>query len=199
MTNGINRDFPEIDIKTYFEDGLDWEDKKCFLRNKRKFLDLICRVIKELGLCGKIEHLTVYTPFSDPPHTEICRMDGPWPSKKLRLYIYKDRCRYLNERLLWHEFQHEADRWNKDMHYDFKTDKEWNNHWAWNLAANISVDARLGKRGLGEEFRREDFIKTVGSEHVNIFENAWTNRPETWPEINKLAKKLQGLGTRKIT
>ena len=194
MTNGSNGDFPEIDIKTYFEDGLSWHEKECFLRNKRKFLDLIYRVIKDIGLCGKIEHLTVSTPYSDPPRTEICRKDGPWPSKKLWLYIYEDRCRYMDERLLRHEFQHEADRWDEDMDYDPEIEKLWtrNPTWAWalTLAANISVDARLRERGLGEEFRRENFIQMVGKEHVNIFEDEWKNPPTTWSDIDYLAMRL---------
>ena len=97
--------------------------------------------------------------------------------------------------MLRHEFQHEADRRNQEMLYDPAIDERWKkNRWALDVAANISVDARLGERGLGKECRREDFRQAVGGQHEAVFEETWANPPRTWPEIEVLAIKLVEIG-----
>ena len=193
MYDGSNRCFPEIDTE-YFELHLrgDEEATERFRNNKQSFLNPIYRVIKELNLCGKIEHLTVSASESHEC-SQICPYD-PWPSKRLWLYIYKHR--YMEKELLRHEFQHEADRWNKDMGYDNEIEKQWKRNptwtWALNLAANISVDARLDKhrQGLGKAIRRKDFIDEISKECLDIFEHAWENPPTTWQDIDDLAMRL---------
>ncbi len=183
--------FPQIDTED-LELSLSVSQLRKFRKNRLGFVQLLKRLIVELGLQGQIEHLKVCSPAHC--RAELYRgPDSPWPSKRVWLDIYIDQ--YMDEQLLRHEFQHEADRRNPEMLYDPALDSRWKkNRWPLDVAANISVDARLGERGLGKERRREEFRQSVGGQHEAVFEEVWANPPRTWPEIEDLANKLVELG-----
>ena len=160
-----------------------------FRKKLPEFVKLVHRLIKELGLQGQIEYLAVGVPSRG--RAEIFRKpQHPWPSKRLCLEIYPER--FMCERLLRHELGHEADRQNSAMLYDPAIEARWkcNRSWALELAANISLDARLADRGLGKDFRKKDFLEQVGKLHIDYFEQIWENPPRTWPEIEDLAGDL---------
>ena len=191
MADKDGSSFLQIDTED-LELSLSEPQLRKFRKNRAKFADLVNRLIVELGLQGLIEHLTVCSPAQ-------CRavlyreIGNPWPSKRVCLDIYIDR--YMNERLLRHEFQHEADRRNPEMLYDPAIEERWRNKlWALEAAANISVDARLGKRGLGKEFRRKEFRQAVRGQHDALFEDTWANPPRTWSEMEAVAFKLVEFG-----
>lgn len=179
--------FPQIDTED-LELSLSDSQLREFSKNRPGFVQLVNRLIVELGLEGQIEHLKVCSPARC--RAELYREHGnPWPSKRVCLDVYIDR--YMDELLLRHEFQHEADRWNPEMLYDPAIDERWKkNRWALDVAANISVDARLREQGLGKECRREDFRQAVGGQHEALFEATWANPPRTWPEVEALANKF---------
>jgi hypothetical protein len=172
-------------------------DRTAFAANRDAFEALLRRLIVELGLQGQIEVLRICWPREG--RTVLYRED-PWPSKRLNLEMYTDPEKYMDEQLLRHELGHEADRQDPEMLYDPAIEERWKHCWAlsgagkrWkplDLAANISLDARLGGRGLGKKKRLEEFRKIVGKEHGWLFEEAWANPPRTWPEIEGLAKRL---------
>jgi hypothetical protein len=58
------------------------------------------------------------------------------------------------------------------------------------MAANISLDARLGDGGLGKKRRRKEFCQWFGKEYDGFFEEVWENEPATWPAIEALAFKF---------
>jgi hypothetical protein len=189
MNDERNGRLPEIDTSD-FELALSDSQLQQFLQDRHAFVNLLQRLIIELRLQGQIEHLKICEPARG--HAEIYREPGnPWPSKRLGLDIYLDR--HMDERLLRHELGHEADRWNPEMGYDPAIEERWKGHWALNLAANISLDARLGDRGLGKELRRSDFRSEVGEDYDSVFEEAWGNPPKTWSEIEALATRLSVL------
>jgi hypothetical protein len=180
---------PEIDT-SHFECGFfSLSQSEQFLRDRPDFINLLHRLIIELQLEGQIERLKVKP---DRCRAELYREpENPWPSKRLCLEIYPDR--YMDERLLRHELGHEADRWNPKMLYDPAIEERWKLHWAFNLAANISLDARLCDGGLGRDLRLKDFRSMLGEDCESVFEEAWTNPPKTWPKIEALASKLSVL------
>jgi hypothetical protein len=107
------------------------------------------------------------------------------------LEIYLDD--YMNRRLLRHEFGHEADRWNPRMQYDGTIETRFRDcPSALDCAANISLDARLGRRGLGRNRRRSEFVSLFGENRIDLFDNSWANPPLDWPAIERLARVLVG-------
>lgn len=181
--------FPEIDTKD-LELAFKGSDEEMRFRNKLpEFVKLIHGLIKELSLQGQIEYFAVGVPSRG--RAEIFRKpQHPWPQKRLCLEIYPER--FMCERLLRHELGHEADRRNPAMLYDPSIEARWKGSQAWalELAANISLDARLGDGGLGKDFRKKDFLEQVGKLHIDYFEQIWENPPRTWPEIEDLANRL---------
>ena len=107
----------------------------------------------------------------------------------------------MDERLIQHEFGHEADRHYLDPPFDPQIYIRWKEprFWALNLAWDISLDARLAARdwGLGEDYRRTNFYDEVGKHHQYIFDEAWSKRLKTWKEIENLAEELHILGRQK--
>jgi hypothetical protein len=100
----------------------------------------------------------------------------------------------MDERLLRHELGHEADRRNPKMLYDSAIHERWkDNCWALDIAANISLDSRLGKFGLGLRRRRKEFLDALGEKHISVFRTSWSAPPQTWPEIEALAQHLLAL------
>lgn len=99
----------------------------------------------------------------------------------------------MDENLLRHEFQHEADRHDPKMEHDPKLEENWKNDQYFHLACNISVDSRLGEKGLGKEYRRNEFNRTMGESCTNLYEELWENPPKTWKEIEELAIKLNSI------
>ena len=187
---------PIIDTKD-FELGLSDTKKKEFQGNKEAFKRLIKQVITELKLNGYIEHLKICSP---PQNRAVLYRDceNPWPSKTLCLDIYSDKNKYMCTRLLRHEFGHEADRQSPGMLYDPSIEKRWRKcRWVFEMAANISLDARLGDLGLGKEKRLKEFQIEIGTKHINFFEEQWTNPPQTWPAIEDLANKIYKLKTKR--
>lgn len=182
--------FPEIDttcLELMFRG--DETREELFQQTRSELEALLFRLIDELGLRHKIQHLKIKPQSRD--RNELYREPGnPWPSRRISLDIDSDR--YMCERLLRHELGHEGDRWNPRMLYDPAIEERWPNQerWALELAANISLDARLGEGGLGKEFRRKDFLAAIGRQHAAFFEDNWQNPPQTWPEIEELAHKL---------
>lgn len=81
------------------------------------------------------------------------------------------------------------------IHYKDKSNKDLT---PLDIAANISLDSRLGERGLGKECRYMEFRKALGGRHNDVFEESWTNPPKTWPEIEELARKLMNLRCRDV-
>jgi len=164
---------------------------RVFHRRRGKFVTLIHSVVTELGLHGRIEHLAV----SGPTLGRAClyrKAENPWPSKRLNLEIYLDR--YMDARLIRHEFGHEADRWNPEMLFDNDIHERLREHaWALDTAANISLDARLGRLGLGRRRRRDEFLSLLGTHHARFFSELWASPPSTWPEIEALALRLAEL------
>ncbi len=189
--NANDAGLPEIDTRDFEVDLQPCPSElKRFRENRPAFLNLLHSLIIELKLQGQIEQLKICAPDSpDRSRAELFRkIEHPWPSRRLCLAIYRDR--YMDERLLRHELGHEADRPNPEMRYDPAIEERWKNCWAFNLAANISLNARLGDGGLGRESDRPNFQELVGREHEELFEEAWTNPPRTWPDIEELAKRL---------
>jgi hypothetical protein len=184
-------DMPEIDTSD-FELFLSESQGEQFLQDRHAFINLLRRLIAELGLQDRIEHLKVCGPARG--RAELYREPGnQWPSERLGLDIYTDR--YMDERLLRHELRHEADRWDAEMLYDPDIEEQWRKkpqkqRDCFEMAANISVDARLGRRGLGKQFRRDSFRSIFGNEHESVFEEAWADPPKTWSEIEEFAIKL---------
>jgi hypothetical protein len=175
-TNG----FPDIDT-TEFEEALSPSDRRRFRADRHRFVRLVQRLIVELALQGHLDHLNVGVPAQG--RAELYRRrEAPWPSKRLCLDLYSDR--YMDARLLRHELGHEADRRNPEMLYDPAAELRWKGgtQWALDVAANISLDARLGDGGLGREWRLQEFRRFFGSEHDSVFDRAWRNPPRTWPE-----------------
>ncbi len=192
MSEEKDHHFPEIDTED-FELALSDSQRQQFLKDRPAFVHLLDRLVVELGLQGQIEHLEICKPARC--RAELYREPGnAWPSKRLCLDIYPDR--YMDEHLLRHELGHEADRWNPKMLYDPAIEERWKRCWAFNLAANISLDRRLGDGGLGKEMRREDFQAELGEEHGDVFEEVWADPPKTWPQIEALATKLSALQTK---
>jgi hypothetical protein len=186
----IAKKYPKI-ITEDFELGLDEPDCTLFKKKRDNFISLIEQIIEDLDLTGKIEKLFICPP--DRRRAEIYRAPNmPWPSKILFMDIYNDR--YLDENLLRHELGHEADRWRPEMKYDPEIENRWQGRWELELAANISLDSRLGDGGLGKEKRKADFLHSVGLDHMDIFEEAWNNPPVTWIEMESLANKFSDLG-----
>ena len=179
---------PEIDTH-HFEVDLQpcLRRLRRFQRDRPAFIKLIQRLVYELELQGKIKQLKLLLALD---RAELYREAGDqWPSPRVSLAIYKDR--YMEEQLLRHELGHEADRWNPQMLYDPTIEKRWKHcSWALNVAADISLDARLGKGGLGKTWRRDDFLRMLGKDQEGLFEEAWANPPTTWPAIELLAKRL---------
>jgi hypothetical protein len=190
---------PEIDTRE-FEWFLEpWPSKlRRFRQRHPRFVDLVHKLVIELQLQGKIEHLKIHQSYFG--RAELYREVGhQWPGPRVCLAIYKDR--YMDKRLLRHELRHEADHWNPEMHYNPEIEQRWKDCWmsaVWrgglwsplNVAADISLDGRRGTGGLGKEWRREDFHRALGKEHDSLFEEAWANPPTTWPAIEALAKRL---------
>src|ERR1044072_265013 len=124
-----------IDTDDY-ELSLDEDVLEQFLADRSVFIDLMRRIIDELGLTGYVEHLTVSFPAQG--RAEIYRdRDYPWPSTRLCLDLYPGR--HLDERLLRHEFGHEADRRNPAMGYDPTIETRWKGNNAFEMAANVSL------------------------------------------------------------
>ena len=186
MSDRTNYDPPKICTRG-FEDVLSNAELKCFCSHRPAFIKLIHQIVIELKLQGYIEYLNISSPAQD--RAALYRTN-PWPSKILHLDIYKDK--YMDERLLRHELGHEADRRNPDMLYDPTIEVRWKeaNYRIFEMAANISLDARLGDGGLGRKRRQEEFCQKFGKEYDDFFEEAWANAPATWPDIEKLARKL---------
>ena len=161
-----------------------------FQENRDRFVCLIYRVIGELGLENQIEHLTVRG------HTTgramlYRNLSDPWPSKRLNLDLYFDR--FLDRKLLTHEFGHEADRRDPSMLYDPEIEERWKEDYALEIVCNLSLDSRLGSRGLGKECRLIEFRKGFGDHLDSVFEVAWARPPASWPEMEELALKLRAL------
>ena len=161
--------------------------------DRDRFRDLIYRLIVELQLQGQIEHIKVSG--AQRGRAELFRTgrDG-WPSPGVCLDIYADE-RCMDERLLRHELGHEADRRNPAMQYDPAIEQRWagDNAWALDMAANVSLDSRLGKRGLGKARRQKEFVEKFGADRLPEFQEAWANPPTTWLEIDALATRLSRL------
>lgn len=188
MSDRTNCDLPKIDTSD-FELALSDAELMRFYSNRPAFVSLVNQIVIELKLQGHIEHLNICSPA-------YCRAElyrdhnNPWPSKNLCLDIYTNK--YMDERLLRHELGHEADRRNPDMLYDPTIEKRWRgqNFWILEMAANISLDARLGDGGLGKKKRRKEFCQKFGKEYDSFFEEVWANAPTTWPAIEALSSKL---------
>lgn len=188
MDNKARHYLPEIDT-TDFECALSKEQLMSFRRHRPEFIKLIHQIIIELNLQGQIEHLSICSP--DRGRSELYRnKKNPWPSKNLCLNIYTEK--YMDERLLRHELGHEADRRNPSMQYDASVEERWKgeHQWILEMAANISLDARLGDCGLGKQKRKEEFFQNLGIEHEDLFEEIWTSPPVKWLTIEKIAFKL---------
>lgn len=188
MSDRTNNDLPEIDTSD-FECALSNEELRCFRLNRHAFFSLVHQIVKELNLKGHIEHLNICSP--DRCRAELYRNhENPWPSKNLCLDIYTNK--YMDDRLLRHEFKHEADRRDPNMRYDPIIEERWKGkkNWILEMAANISVDARLGDSGLGKKRRQEEFNQNFGKEYDALFEEVWADPPATWPDIEALATKL---------
>jgi len=187
------KNLPPLEMDTTgFETKLSTSQRQRFAEERPAFVRLVRQVIQELDLQDHIDHLTVLLPSHDRGRAELFRRkDNPWPSKRLHLEIYADR--YMDEQLLRHEFGHEADRRNPDMHYDPAIERRWGDRPVFNLAANISLDARLDERGLGREFRKAEFVQVMGMYLLDVFRRAWESPPRTWPEIEELARELAEL------
>ena len=188
MSDRTNCDLPEIDTSD-FECALSTAELRRFRSNRPAFVRLLHRIVIELKLQGHIEHLNICSP--DRCRAELYRdRKNPWPSKNLCLDIYTNK--YMDERLLRHELGHEADRRNPDMLYDPTIEEHWQgqDYWILEMAANISLDARLGDGGLGKKRRRKEFCQNFGKEYDGSFEEVWANAPTTWPAIGALASKL---------
>lgn len=175
---------------SHFERGFfSFSKREQFIKDRPAFRKLLQKLIIELHLEGQIEHLKVKC---DQGRAELYREPGNfWPSKHICLEIYPDR--YMDEQLLRHELGHEADRWNPKMLYDPAVEERWKGHWAFNLAANISLDARLGDGGLGKELNLKEFRSVLREDYDTVFEEAWADPLKTWPEIEALAIKLSAL------
>lgn len=140
MKNKLNDDMPKIDMERFKK--LNKFRKEEIKNNEEKFINLIKSIIEELDLTGKIDYITVGAHLGQ---NAIYRtLENPWPEKKLHVSI--EFKKWLDENLLRHEFGHEADRHNPDMHYDPEIENNWKGRWEFNLAANISLDSRLGDR-----------------------------------------------------
>ena len=149
---------PEIDTRE-FEWFLEpWPSKlRRFRQRHPRFVDLVHKLVIELQLQGKIEHLKIHQSYFG--RAELYREVGhQWPGPRVCLAIYKDR--YMDKRLLRHELRHEADHWNPEMHYNPEIEQRWKDCWmsaVWrgglwsplNVAADISLDVRRGTGGLG--------------------------------------------------
>ncbi len=156
--------------------------------HRRAFRDLIYKLIIELHLQNEIEHLELRSP--PEPRSVLYRQPyNPWPSKRIVLAIYPVD-KYMDEQKLRHELGHEADRRNPEMQSDPDLESRWTKCGAFEVAANLSLDARLGERGLGPCFRWEEFKDFVGENFQPLFAELWANPPSTWPEIETLAKRL---------
>ncbi len=188
---------PYIDTSE-FEDEMGESQRIEFEIHRDNFILLIRNIIDELGLAEHIELVKVYSPAGG--HAALWRENSDeWPSPKLNLDIYTDKNRYLCANLIRHEFGHEADRHNSEMHYEPAIEKRWMNGPNWNLfhlIVNISLDSRLAEQGLGKAERRREFDQ-VRKEHPeffegqpNFFEDTWNNPPSTWPAIEALTRKL---------
>jgi hypothetical protein len=173
---------------------LDHPQKTRFLAKRLEFIALVHKLIAELSLECMIDHLTVRIPDGENDPNVLYRV-GIWPSKQLVLEIHADR--YLDEQLLRHEFGHEADRHNTTMRYDPKIEEEWKTpkeRWnIFNMAMNISLDARRSTRGLGFRRRFREFRCKFGKDYDQLFRKWWANPPNTWPEIANLATELNKL------
>lgn len=188
MSNRTNDDLPEIDTRDFLL-GLSKKEQRCFRSQLPAFVSLVHQIIKELNLQGHIKHINICSP--DRCRAELYRNhENPWPSKNLCLDIYTDK--YMDDRLLRHEFMHEADRRDPEMKYDPAIEERWKGekYWILEMAANISVDARLGDSGLGKKRRQEEFNQNFGEEYNALFEEVWGAPPATWPDIVALATKL---------
>ena len=188
MSDKTNYVLPEIDTSD-FECALSNEELRSFRLHRPAFVRLVHKIVIQLDLQEHIKHLNICSP--DRCRAELYRdKNNPWPSKNLCLDIYKDK--YMDEKLLRHEFGHEADRRNPKMRYDPMIEKRWEGakFWILEMAANISLDARLGDGGLGKKKRQEEFCLNFGQEYDALFEEVWANAPATWPDIEKLATKL---------
>jgi hypothetical protein len=179
---------PDVDTGE-FEECLATEKRQVFQRERSDFVALVYEIISELGLEGCLDHVTVSGLTWD--HALLCRRtEEPWPSRRVLLELYPDR--YMDRELLTHEFGHEADRHNPDMLYTNEIEQrfEGDTGWALTCAANISLDARLGDRGLGRERRRTEFVGLLGRRHLALFDENWAHPPLDWPGIAALAEKL---------
>ena len=188
MSDRTNSDLPKIDTSD-FELALSNVELRSFLSKRLEFVGLVHQIVIELKLQGHIEHLNIYSPARS--RAELYRdHENPWPSKNLCLDIYTNK--YMDEQLLRHELGHEADRRNPNMLYDPKIEERWRgqNFWILEMAANISLDARLGDGGLGKKKRRKEFCQKFGKEYDSFFEEVWANAPTTWPAIEALSSKL---------
>lgn len=188
MSDRTNCDLPKIDTSD-FEYTLSNAELRRFRSYRLAFVRLVHQIVIELKLQGHIEHLNICSPVRC--RAEFYRdHENPWPSKNLCLDIYTNK--YMDERLLRHELGHEADRRNPDMLYDPTIEERWQgqDYWILEMAANISLDARLGDGGLGKKRRRKESCQNFGKEYDSFFEEVWANAPTTWPSIEALSSKL---------
>ena len=161
--------------------------------NPGAFEKLIHMVICEQKyLVGKIKTITACTP---PLH---CHAEITFPREggkplwdNLEFHIYTDN-RYLDEKLIRHEFKHLADRFDPSMaYYPQIDDGSWD--CAMNIAANISVDVRLAGKGLTREDNQAEFQKHIEVNDKVSFENLWDDPPLTWRAIEDRAIQLRPL------
>jgi hypothetical protein len=189
MNDAIPPGMPEIDTED-FELELSPDDElEEFKRKRTEFLNLIYDLIRELKLEGKIEILKICSPAKQ--RNEIYREPkNSWPSKKICIDICHKK--YMNKALLSHELGHEADRHDPSMQYDQDIESRCKNQWEFEMAANISLDARLEKRklGLGKSYRWKEFHQCF-PEQKKIFDDYWATPPDTWSKIKKFANKLK--------
>ena len=156
--------------------------------DEQAFKLVLCKIIRELDLQGKIETIKVFATDGRAQFIPDKTEKGLRKFRNLGFDIYPDE-RYLDEKLIRHELQHVADRFNPAMEYYSEIDNPERWDQAMNLAANISVDARHGELGLGELFRWEKEFRPFLDDKA-LFDKEWTNPPKTWPEIEALAIRL---------
>ena len=156
------------------------------------FESLVKKIIRELDLVGKIKTITAFGPrLRCAQLIPNGRGNGLKIFRDLEFDIYPGR--YLDEKLIRHEFQHLADRYDPDLkYYPEIDDGRWD--YAMNIAANISVDKRLAGRGLTRGENLAAFAKYLGSNHDPAwFDELWDKPPLTWRAIEDLAIKLRPL------
>ncbi len=180
-----------IEILDEFELHQDFEVALAAGYDAAAFRRGILQIMDEFSLQDHLDRVSVGSP--DRGRAELFRAgDRPWPSREVVLLIYP--CRWNDDRLLRHEFGHEADRHNPAFGYDpspegraFPKGRRAN---ALNLAWDISLDSRLNPRGLTKEHRLADFLRMRVGGHPR-FEDLWAHPPRTHAEVLNLALEFQ--------